>query len=56
LFLTLSLKSMATKEPRSHYYKNNFARHCPNINEDGHKMQPSPKIRENFWRRLFYLW
>ena len=31
-FLTLSLKSMATKETRSHYYKNNFVRHCPNIN------------------------
>ena len=43
-FLTLSLKSMATKETRSHYYKNNFVRRCSFINQDGHTIQPPHKM------------
>ena len=40
----------------SHYYKNDFARHCPNINEGRHKIQLSRKISEDFRRHAFYLW
>ena len=39
----------------SHYYKNDFARHCPNINGCGHKIQLSHKMSEDFWRQTFYL-
>jgi hypothetical protein len=35
--------------------ENDFTRHCINISRDGHKMQPSPKILQNFQRRSFYL-
>ena len=38
----------------SHYYKNNFARHCPNIKGGGHKIQLSHKISEDFRRQTFY--
>ena len=27
-----------------HYYTNDFRRRCPNINGDGHKIQPPPKM------------
>jgi hypothetical protein len=29
--------------------------HCPNINGDGHKIQPSSKITEDFQRQMFHL-
>jgi hypothetical protein len=35
------------------YYKNDFARHYPNINGGGHKIQPSRKMPEDFWRWTF---
>jgi hypothetical protein len=35
--------------------KNDFMRHCPNINEGGHKMSQPPKIPDDFLRRSFYL-
>jgi hypothetical protein len=38
-----------------HYCINDFARHYPMTNRGGHKIQPSPKIHEDFLRRSFYL-
>jgi hypothetical protein len=37
----------------AHYYKNDFARHCPNINGGDHKIQLSHKMPEDFRRRTF---
>ena len=30
-----------------HYYKNDFTRHCPNINLGGHKIQPPHKMPDD---------
>jgi hypothetical protein len=38
------------------YYKNDFARQCPNINGGGHKIQPSRKMLEDFRGGRFHLW
>jgi len=38
-----------------HYYMNDFMRHCPIINWGDKKIQLSPKIPKDFWRRMFYL-
>jgi hypothetical protein len=35
----------------SHYYTNDFARHYPNINRGGHKIQLPYKMLEDLWRR-----
>ena len=35
--------------------KIDFARHCPNINAGGHKIQPSRKTHEDIRRWTFYL-
>jgi hypothetical protein len=48
-----SKKEMVARVAHQHYYRNDFARHCPNINADGHKMQPSPKIPKDFRRQSF---
>jgi hypothetical protein len=38
----------------NHYYKNDFVRHCSNINVGGgHKIQPSRKMPKDFRRRTF---
>ena len=38
-----------------HYFKNDFARWCPFINWDGHKIQLPRKMPKDFPRRMFYL-
>jgi hypothetical protein len=39
----------------THCFKNDFTRHCPNINRSGHKIQPSRKMPNDWRRRSFYL-
>jgi hypothetical protein len=36
-----------------HYYKNDFMRHCININRGDHKIQQSRKMLEDFRRWTF---
>jgi hypothetical protein len=40
---------------KDHYYTNDFARHCPNINRGGHKIQMPRKMPEDLRRRTFLL-
>jgi hypothetical protein len=38
---------------KEHYYKNDFVRHCPNINGGGLKIHPPRKMPQDFRRQTF---